>query len=1082
MCLGYLPGISKLLRKFKVTAFLLFLTVLIVQAGQQKSISGTVTEESGEPLPGVTVVIVGTTQGTVTDIDGNYSIPNVPDGATLAFSFVGMVPQEIAVGAQTTIDITLQADAIGLEEVIAIGYGTKKKIHLTGAISVAGKEDIANRPVASAMNALQGVSPGLIITTTGDAGQPGAKMDMNIRGLTSLEGSSSPYVLVDGIPMDITDVDPEDIESVSILKDAASCSIYGAKAAFGVVLVTTKKGKDGGDINITYSNSFARTDMLNMPQKTDAVSYAHLINQSQINQSGSPYYTDENFANIVQNAKEPGSAPEMYRNGNKWQTGAFGLKNTASYDWDDIMFKDYGSRKKHNLSFSGGTEKLSFYLSGGMYDEQGIIKPADDLYKRYNVSATINAEIFDWLSMSFLTKYRYSETEYPTTSYEETGSQRSALINWIQRIKPTAAIYYPGTELYTSDNRLDNISNNKVNQTARQLVIAPRFIIEPIKDWVTNIEFNYTTNDNKNTYQSFTFSSARPKADGSYDSDIIPPAKQGNIMLKLFTNSYISPNVFSQYTKSIAKHNFLIMAGYQSETYRYTDLRGDGSDLLTKNIAAIKTAVGNNTVTDYLGNWSTQGVFGRFNYNYDEKYLLEVNARYDGTSKFSDGNRWGFFPSVSGGWVASKENFFPFKDVIDVFKLRASYGSIGNQNVASYLYLPGMGVGLSNYLFTDQGSQPWQVSMPDMASVDLGWETVTTTDIGFDAQLLNNRLGFTFDWYESVTSDLVSPGPQLPSVLGTGMPKKNEGEVTTKGWEFEVSWNSSVNDFSYGAKVILNDYMSTVTMYNNPDKLIPNVNAYADYQGYYEGMELGTIWGMETEGLFQTQEEIDGWHDQSQVSSSSYPFKPGDVKYVDQNNDGIINIGENTVDESGDRVILGNNTPRFHFGISGNAAWKEFDMSFLIQGVAKREVDVRNFGTFRGAANGPLHISVYDEHMDYWRDETSPLGANPDAYFPNSYLTYDGRNQKNFRYVTDRYLQDAAYIRLKNLQIGYTLPRKISEKALMSKARIYISGENLLTGTNLMFFDPEAFQGHNTRVGSQYPLSRAFSIGLNINF
>jgi len=1049
---------------------------------QQKTVSGKVTDTKNQPLPGVTVVIKGTTQGTVTNGDGIYTISNIPDNSTLQFSFVGMKTQEVVVGNLTTVNVSMEEETIGLDEVVAIGYGTKKKINITGAVSVAGKEDIANRPVSSAVQALQGVSPGLVITTTGDAGQPGAKMEMNIRGLTSLEGSSNPYVLVDGIPMNITDIDPEDIESISVLKDAASSAIYGAKAAFGVILVTTKKGKNREAININYSNNFAMTEMLNMPHKADAVSFAHLINQAQMNLTGSPFYTEQNFANIVQNAKEPGSAPEMYRSGNNWYMGNWGINNTAAYDWMDIFLKDSAFRMKHNLSFSGGTEKLNYYISGGMYDEQGYIKPADDLYKRYNVNATVNSKIFNWLSMSLLTKYRYSNTVYPTSSYEETGSERSYILEWMQRVKPTTAMYYPGTKIYIGDNRMDNYMNNKVHQTERQLVMAPRLIIEPIKGWVTTVELNYTTNDNENFYQSFTFPTARPKADGSYDSDIIPPTKQGNVMLKLFTNSYISPNVYSQYTKSIAKHNFSIMAGYQQETYRYTDLRGNGVDLLTKNIPSITTAVGNNTVNDYLGNWSTQGVFGRINYDYDGKYLLEVNSRYDGTSKFAPGNRWGFFPSVSGGWVASKENFFPLKDVIDVFKLRASYGSIGNQNVNSYLYLPGMPVGLSSYLYTDTSSRPWQVGMPDMASVDLSWETVTTTDIGFDAQLLKNRLGFTFDWYQAVTSDLVSPGPQLPSVLGTTMPKKNDGEVTTKGWEVEVSWNSSTEDFSYGAKVVLSDYKRTVTKFNNPTKLIPDVNSFADYQGYYEGMVLGEIWGMETAGLFQTQEEINGWHNQSQVSQASYPFKPGDVKYVDQNDDSIINVGQNTVDDPGDRKIIGNNTPRFSFGISGNAAWKGFDMSFLIQGVASRQVSLSQLGTFRGAANGAFHTTVYDEHMDYWRNATSPLGANPDAYFPNSYLTYDEQNQKNFRYATDRYLQNAAYIRLKNLQIGYTLPRNISEKALISKARIYLSGENLLTGTKLMFYDPEAFQGNTSRIGSQYPLSRIYSIGLNINF
>jgi TonB-linked SusC/RagA family outer membrane protein len=1042
---------------------------------QNIAITGNITDEAtGKPLAGATVKLKTANTSTTTDENGNFTIEVPAIGNVLLISYVGYETMEVRISKAGPLKLTLKQKESVADEVIVVGLGRSKKINVTGAVSVVGKKDLANRPVSSAMQALQGVSPGLVITTTGDAGQPGGKMNINIRGLTSLEGSSNPFVLIDGIPMSITDIDPEDIESISILKDAASSAIYGGRAAFGVILITTKKGKNREAISMTYSNNFASNEMLNMPRKADAVSFAHLINQSQINLTGSPFYTAERFANIVQNAKNPGSAPEMYRSGQTWQMGNWGINNTAANDWMSIFLKDRTYRIKHNLSFSGGTEKLNYYISGGLYDEQGFIKPSDDHFKRYNVSATVNSKISDWLSMSLVTKYRYSNTVYPTSAYEESGSERSFILEWMQRVKPTTAMYFPGTKVYIGDNRMYNYMNNKVNMTERQLVMAPRLIIEPIKGWVTTAEFNYTTNDNNNNYQSFGFPTARPKVDGSYNSDIIQSEWQGDYMLKLFTNTYLSPNVYSKYTKSIAKHNFSIMAGYQQETFRYTNLRGDGITLLSPNIPAITTAVGNSTVSDMQGNWSTQGVFGRFSYNYDEKYLLEVNSRYDGTSKFAPDNRWGYFPSVSGGWVASKEKFFPLKDVIDVFKLRASYGTIGNQNVNSYLYLPGMPVSQSSYLFTDLSSRPWQVGMPDMASVNLGWETVTTKDLGFDAQLLKNRLNITFDWYNSVTSNLVSPGPQLPSVLGSTMPKKNDGEVSTKGWELEVSWKSTKkSDFSYGAKLVLSNYKSIVSKFNNPSKLI---------QGYYEGMNLGEIWGMQTAGLFQTQQEIDKWANQFQVSEASYPFKPGDVKYVDQNGDGIINTGLNTLDAPGDRKIIGNSTPRFQFGISGYAEWKGFDMSFLIQGIARREVYTGQLGTFRGAANGAFHTTIYEGHMDYWRDASSPLGANPNGYFPNSYLAFDNQNQKNFRFPTDRYLQNAAYIRLKNLQIGYTMPRKISEKVLISKARIYLSGENLLTGSKLMFFDPEAFQGNTSRVGSQYPLSRIFSIGLNINF
>ena len=459
-----------------------------------------------------------------------------------------------------------------------------------------------------------------------------------------------------------------------------------------------------------------------------------------------------------------------------------------------------------------------------------------------------------------------------------------------------------------------------------------------------------------------------------------------------------------------------------------------------------------------------------FSYNFDDKYLVEFNGRYDGSSRFDEDNRWGFFPSVSAGWVFSEEEFYPMQDVIDVLKFRGSYGSIGNQNVDNYLYVPTMPISQGNFLFG--GERLWTVGTPNLSSVNLTWEQVSTLDFGIDIQTLNNRLGFVFDWYESKTTDLVGPGQAVPSVLGTGVPKKNEGEITTKGWEVEISWRNRVNDFSYGFRGVLSDYKSTVTKYINPTKILST---------YYEGMEMGEIWGLESAGLYQSAEEVaSNPVDQSFLYSGTW--FPGDMKYIDQDGNNEINIGDNTSDSSGDKRVIGNTTPRFQFGLNANAAWKGLDISMLWQGVAKRDLDLRSLGTFRGPANGPLHANVYGEHLDFWRDASSPLGANPDAYFPRPYAQYIGQNGKNYNYPTTRFLQNGAYIRLKNLQIGYTIPSEITDRAKISKARIYISGENIITITDLMLYDPESFNGKYGRIGDQYPLSRTFSLGLNINF
>ena len=1080
----------KLLRIMKLASILILMATIQVFAAEAKeslqprTITGTVTDSDGEALIGVSITIKGTSTGTITDAGGKYTLAGVPADAVLVFTYVGMLDQEIPLGDRTTIDVTMAADLMGLDEVVVIGYGTKKKINLTGAVSIAGKEEIENRPVANVQQALQGVVPNLFITTSGETGEPGGEMSMSIRGLTSIEGDASPYVLVDGIPMGINDVDPSDIESISVLKDVASTSIYGARAAYGVILITTKNGTGSTGVNVTYSNNFARTYMLNQPHSADALSFAHTMNHSAVNAGSGPYYDAQDLEWIAQNLKDPGSATEVLPtpNGLAWDLGVEGLNASAATDWDAIIYNDHGRRMKHNLNVSGGNDRVSYYMSGGFYDEMGFLKPSDDYYKRYNIDAKISAKATDWLTVSLLAKYKNAQNQAPSIAWVDftetddlttraTEGGRTFIMLLTTRIKPTKPAYFPGTTVWTG--RIGEMENNLMTIKERQLVVSPRITFEPVKGWVTIMEYNYRTNDDSQIHTALRNPSARP--DGTGGSEIIWPGQQGtSYRPRTFSNAYRSPNIYSSFTRSFGSHNMNILAGYQQETYEYFNLYANAPYLLTDNIPSISTAVGTKTVDDQIGHWATQGVFGRLNYNFSEKYLVEFNFRYDGSSRFDPDNRWGFFPSVSAGWAISEENFYPLKNAVEYLKIRGSYGSIGNQNVANYLYVPTMPVSQAGWLFG--GQRLWSVGTPNISSVNLTWETVSTLDFGIDIATFDNRLSATFDWYESKTGDLVGPGEAVPVLLGTAVPKKNGGEITTRGWELEIAWRNRVNDFAYGIRGVLSDYRSTVTSYTNPTKILTT---------YYEGMDLGEIWGMETAGLFQSEGDVDSYPiDQSYLYSGKW--NPGDVKYIDQDGDGEISIGDNTVDNSGDKKIIGNSTPRYQYGISLNASWKGIDINLLIQGVAKRDLDLRQLGTFRGPGNGPLHANVYEEHLDFWRDETSPLGANPDGYFPSPYAQYEGQNNKNYLYPTDRYLQNGAYVRLKNLQLGYTIPSRITQKVKISNLRIYVSGENLLTYTKLRIFDPEAFKGRTEgypgRPGDQYPLSRVYSMGLSVNF
>jgi len=1039
----------------------------VLEALGEKPISGIVRASDGTPLIGATVQVKGTGIGTVTDMDGNYQL-NVPDDATtLVISFMGYVTQEVEITGRSVIDVQLMEDFAQLDEVVVIGYGTKKKVNLTGAVSTVDSEAIEDRPISNVQQALQGAVPNLVITTTKAGGEPGANMDMNIRGLQSIEGNSQPYVLVDGIPMGINDINPDDVETISVLKDAAASAIYGARAAYGVILITTKKGKTDG-VTFSYSGNVANSSPLNWPDFASTMDFALTLNESQINAGFAPGFSAERLNNLALNLVNPGSAPEMYANADNtnWDQGSWGEKSSGNYDWKEIMFDESNLRHKHNLGVSGGNEKVNFYVSAGFFNEDGILRHGEESFKRYNLDAKVNGEATSWMDLSLFVKYKYSNEDFPWSPLA-----RGRILDALTKIKPMMVPKYPGTDIWNNRSRISEWQAFRDEYVKKQLVISPRIILEPIKNWVTNIELNYITNNNRQVFSRNSYQWIRPN--GELVNAPATAATEYNP--NMYSNEYLSPNIYTNYSKSFGNHNLGLMAGYQHETYNYYNMRSTATYVLSDKAPSLSTAVGEKTVWDQIGHWATQGYFGRLNYNYDEKYLLEMNVRRDGSSRFEEGSRWSTFPSFSAGWVLSKENFFPLKDQIDFLKFRGSYGVLGNQNVANYLYIPTLPIDQSYWLFG--GERAWTVDSPDLSSVNLTWEKVETIDFGFNLMTLNNRLAITFDWYQSKTTDLVGPGVALPAVLGTSAPKANQGEITTNGWEVEIEWKNRVNkDFSYGFRGVLSDYQSKVTKFINPTKILSS---------YYEGEVMNDIWGYETAGLYQDQNDLESYGiDQTYIHSGEW--KTGDVKYVDQNGDDAINIGDNTVDNPGDKKIIGNSTPRFQYGLMGNVGWKQFDLSFYWQGVAKRDVDIRGGGTFRGPSVGIFHSTVYKEHMDYFRDETSLLGANPDAYFPRPYAEYYGSNQKNYGSPTDRYLQNGAYLRLKNVQIGFTLPEAWAKKARLSYARMYVSGENLLTFTNLMFFDPETIEGSYTGgsggIGKSYPLSRTFSLGLNINF
>lgn len=1034
---------------------------------EQSTITGTITDESGVGLPGANVVEIGGTNGTITDIDGKFSL-TVSDNARLLVSFVGFTAVEVSVAGQSVIDVSLSEDISALDEVVVVGYGTQKKVNLTGAVSVAGKEVIESRPITNAQQALQGVVPNLVIAPNTAGGEPGADFDMTIRGLQSFEGSNSPLVLVDNIPMSINDVNPADIESVSVLKDAASAAIYGARAAYGVIMITTKKGT--GKARINYTANFAQSGPTIWPEFADPLDAIYAHNDAATNAGRSPFYDADALDRFMQNQANPGSAPSMLDNGSdNWQVMNTGMMAVANTDWEEVLVNRTAPINQHNLSISGGTKDVNYYVSTGYMTQQGLLKVGNEEFNRFNVDAKVSAKATEWLTIEFLTKFRHNNENFP---WNPTFG-RAWIMNWISKLKPGLPVFYDGTDIYTTNSRIGEWKVTREDWKRNQLTLSPRLVFEPIKDWVTNVQFNYVSNTNRGTFVAPQIEWIRPSGTIDYQPG---NREQTSYNSTMQNNEYFSPNIFSNYTKSFGVHNFGVMVGYQHEVYRFNNLVAETNHLVTDQIPSVSTTVGQQQVSDQLGHWGTMGYFGRLNYNFDEKYLIEMNVRRDGSSRFNPDERWGTFTSVSAGWNIANESFFPLKDQFDQLKLRASYGQLGNQDVDNYLYVPTMNTRqTSRWLFGN--NRPWTVTAPNLTSINLTWEQIATIDVGLDFALFGSKLTGAFDWYESRTTNLVGPGEELPAVLGTSVPKRNEGEIVTRGWEMEITWRNRINDFSYQIRGVLSDYQSEVVSYNNPTGLLPTNNRF------YQSQMIGEIWGFQTDGLYQSQEEIDA-HGVNTSALSGFAFNPGDVRYQDLNGDGAVDYGDNTVSNPGDQVILGNTTPRFQYGFSGQASWKGVDISFFLQGVAKRDLwpIAGTQGVFRGPAGGPMHAGALVEHIDYWRDDTSPLGANPDAYFPKPYAQYIGQNGKNFSQPNDRFMQNGAYLRLKNLQVGYTFPSTLTEKVFISNARIYLSGENLLTFTDLLFFDPEAFAGRWYGAGDAYPLNKSYSMGLNVTF
>jgi len=1040
---------------------------------RKRGISGLITDSKGEPITGANVAVKGTTNGTITDADGKFTL-DVSDNAVLSVTYIGYNSQTIPLKGRTSLEIVLTENTQNLDEIVVVGFGTQKKINLTGAVGTATAKDFESRPVQNAILALQGVVPGLNITNSGNGGELNSSKSIDIRGTGTIGNtSSSPLILIDGMEGNLKALNPQDIDNISVLKDAAASSIYGSRAPFGVILITTKTGKSGR-AQINYNVNVRYNKPVMMPDMQNSWEFVNYFNEAQFNTN----HTNLFDAAYVEKVKEyyegqldPTDVVGDYGigGGGKWNYDY----TYANVNWLKEYYRSTSPAQEQNVSVSGGTDKINYYLSGNYLNQDGFMRYGQDTEDRYSLTAKISGQLTKYAKMDYNSRFirdDYGRPSIMTTSFYD---------NLLRRCRPTRAIKDPNGYYMTDINYIQALQDGgRHKEQNDNLYNQIKLTITPIKNWNIIGEMNIRIANNwEHTDYKQVYAHYRSDPNAVYVANGTSPALN-SVEEYSYRSTYLNPNIYSNYSFSLDKNNFAVMLGFQAEKEKLRSLTGYRSGMISTDMPVLDltTDTDNTIVGGNYNNWATAGFFGRLNYDYDGRYLAEVNLRYDGSSRFRSDTRWIWTPSFSLGWNIARENFWSnWSNIIQTLKLRASYGELANQNTNSYYptyqTLATVASG-GTWLIND--TKPNVASAPLLISSTLTWEKVRTTNIGLDFGALNNRLTGTFDYFIRKTLNMVGPGTELPVILGTSVPNTNNCDLKTYGWEFELGWRDHIGDLSYGIKMNISDSRTKITKYANPTGSLS--------QPYVEGQLINNIYGYKTIGIAKTDEEMNNYLStltnggQSAIGSN---WAAGDIMYADLNGDGKISTGDNTIYNMGDMKKIGNSTPRFRTGITFDAAYRGFDFQMFWQGVLKRDYyPGTNNLVFWGVNTGNWQSTFFKQHLNYFRaeDDTSIFGSNPNGYYPRPVFGIKNKQSQT------RYLQDASYMRLKNLQFGYTLPKSIVNKLKLQNLRIYVSGENLLTITDLSkTMDPET-AGIGRMGGTVYPLSKTYSFGLSVNF
>ncbi|HTI94459.1 MAG TPA: SusC/RagA family TonB-linked outer membrane protein [Puia sp.] len=1070
-----------------------FLCLLFLATGpafsQKKmpAVKGIVQSEQGELLSGVTVVVENKektfTRSVQSDDKGMFVFGSLVKEGPFSFTF-SVVGYEKKVltgytydnGEMITLSVKLHQQDKSLSDVVVVGYGTEKKANLTGAVDQVGTEYFDNRPLPSITRGLEGAIPNLNIVVTD--GKPTATALYNVRGVTSIGTGSTQgaLVLVDGVPGDPTTLNPSDVATVTVLKDAASAAIYGSRGAFGVVLITTKNPTKN-KITVTYDASYSINDRTVKPDLVtngyefvkyfDSAYYAsrdYLLQPPSIN-SILPFSLP--YLDSLKVHNDNPSLPQVTVNS---QTGNYNYYGNT--DWFKLLYADYIPQTQHSLNVSGGSEKINFSLSGRYFNQGGLFRYNSDNFNRYNLRFKGFIKVNQWLSINSNTDFSTYDYKYPLTA--NSGSNIWDIIS--SAAQPVAVMKNPdGTLTQNAAVSVGDLYLGKSFSKSKQVFIRNTlaFTATVIPNrLVLNGDFSYLNTNTVDNRQNFP-------VPFSNSPGVITVSGNNSLSYNDSIETYLAGNLYAEYQQSFGAHRLKFTVGGNLESDLLKKLMVSKTGLITDNLQDFNLATGSNTIVSGGGSqWSTVGLFYRANYSFSDKYLLELDGRYDGSSKFPTRQQYGFFPSASAGWRVSRENFMQgARGWLDNWKLRASYGALGNGQISPYLYLPNIVSGVNSTIVN--GVQPNYLSQPNVIPNGLTWEKSTTLDFGTDIDLLGRRLTINADWYERKTTGMITPGQPQPGVFGAAVPAGNNANLKTDGWEISVNWNDQIRmrkPISYGIRVTVSDNRSRITSFNNPTGTLLS---------HYKGEKLGDIWGFVSEGFYQSQQDIASSANPSFVNYSQLNIPlPGDIKFKDLNGDKVINNGTNTTVNPGDQKVIGNSSPRYAFGITPFIGWNNFSLSAFFQGLGHRDWSPQaeaNF--FWGQYNRPYAI-MPKSTLDHWTP------SNPNGYFPR-YRGYEALSfPRELNLPQTRYLQNAAYVRLKNVTLGYNLPTSALQRLHLVNVRFYFTGQNLWTYSPLHkhapAYDPEVL-GSDPQVnaggaGSDYPMLKTYTFGMNLIF